>query len=825
MRPSRDVTLPSPAGITPGTSWSSRARVPSISTASSATPPRRDRAIRILVGGTVLRLEWQASASAAHPSTPGPGGTVRANEPTPTLTVECPGGTFVAPLRAARIGIGRAPDCELIIPSRVVSTYQATLYRGADGRYTVAADARARNPIMLRGQPTQSHLLASGDTLLIGSHEASEYMQLTYGAPRGVTVSTPIVQQSPSLGRDATIGRDPASTFCLPSPLVSWQHARLRRGVGGSHVIEDLGSTNGTYVNFVRLERAHRLSAGDAVQVGPYAFTYDGAHLSPQLATGPQVGLQVAALDLVRTTRGARNLLLDHVTLTAQPGQFVAIIGGNGAGKTTLLRALAGIQPAQHGAVLFDGVDSYHHASLFRGRIGYVPQADIVHLSLTVDEALYYTARLRLTRDLRDEEIEKRIQSVLATVDLSPHQHKLVGALSGGERKRLSLAVELLAEPQVLFLDEPNAALDPDHRRDLLRTIRALAEQGRTLVMVTHFREDFEACDRVAVMGRGGRLCFFGASPEALAHFGVDRFEDIYSCVEELGRADTWRKRYQRLPQYQRDVRALAVEQTVSDVSEAPRMSQGWQAAGQRSSLARQFGLLLDRYANILARDRINAAILLLQAPVIGVILAAVSPVGAFTSSSGPDDAETILFMLAIVAIWFGTSNSVREISKEVDIYQRERLAGLGIVPYLLSKVGILGLLCLLQTAVLLLIVTARTGLPPPSAGLFFSPLVELYIGCALAGLAGLSMGLCVSTFASNPDKAISAVPLVLLPQILLGGVIFNLSGPMRPLADVTISRWAVEALGTTTESRPSLLHATPGARGHTFTQPSRSEH
>ena len=337
--------------------------------------------------------------------------------------------------------------------------------------------------------------------------------------------------------------------------------------------------------------------------------------------------------------------------------------------------------------------------------------------------------------------------------------------------------------------------------------------------MVTHFREDFDACDQVAVMGRGGRLCFFGTPAEALAFFQVSRFEDIYSRIEKAEQAETWRIRYQQLPQYLRELQAHSQQQTITGAELSPA-HQGWQAANgglQTSSAFNQFGLLLDRYARILLRDRVNVAILLLQAPIIGAILAAVSKVGAFTSASGPTDAEKILFFLAIVAIWFGTSNSVREISKEVDIYQRERLAGLHVLPYILSKVGILAMLCLIQTLVLLFIVTARAGLPPSSAGLFFPPLGELYIGIVLAGLAGLGLGLCVSTFASNPDKAVSAVPLVLLPQILLAGVIFPVMGPVQPLADVTISRWAVQALGTSADLNHlyySEVHAMAGIRG-----------
>ena len=340
----------------------------------------------------------------------------------------------------------------------------------ANGAYTLLSNAETRNSFTFGAMPVENHTFRHGDTLVIGTRGSSgDYAILTYAAPFGTAAPHSIPLEAPSRGTVATIGRDPAGTYCLPSPLVSWHHARLQRDPSGI-LIEDLDSTNGTYINLERRKRIHRLATGDQVQIGPYAFTFDGVRLILEASAGPQAGLRVEALDLVRTAHGSqKTVLLDHITLTVQPGQFVTIIGGNGAGKSTLLKALAGIQPAQRGAVLFAGVNSYRHYALFRGRIGYVPQADIVHDALTVEEALYFTARLRLSPDLRDEEIAQRIQLVLAAVDLSPHLRKLVKSLSGGERKRLSLAVELLAEPQVLFLMSPTPPLTPTTARTSLQ--------------------------------------------------------------------------------------------------------------------------------------------------------------------------------------------------------------------------------------------------------------------------------------------------------------------------------------------------------------------
>lgn len=752
---------------------------------------------QLVVGGTVLRIEVP-EGSFDGPS-PGSGHlpTLRATQPYPQLLIVYPGGSFTAPLRDATITIGRAPDSSIVVPSALISAHHAVLRRGADGTYTVE-DLGSRNGLYVHGAQVQAHTLAPGDVLTVGNRSQGAFVTLTYVAPLGFANATPLHVPS---GEIVTIGRDPASTHRLASALVSWHHARLRRDATGTLVLEDLGSTNGTFVNYARLRQPHLVHVEDRVHFGPYQFLFDGTQLVP---TTQPTGTRVDAHDLVRAAHGGQTVLLDHVTVSVLPGEFVTIVGGNGAGKSTLMKALAGIQPAQQGRVLFDGIDSYRHYDMLRGRIGYVPQADIVHSALTVERALYYAARLRLASDIRDNEIEQRIQAVLDVVDLSSHQHKVIASLSGGERKRVSFAVELLAEPPILFLDEPNAALDPNHRRELLHTIRTLTARGHTIVMVTHFLEDIDACDRVAVMGRGGRLCYFGPPDAAPSFFQVGSLADIYSQVEEGYSASAWSQRFAQSAVYAREVGARIAEakRQSPSIPTMPGARKGWTApaGSQRQSSGAQFSLLAQRYVEVLAHDRLNVAILLLQAPLIGLVLYMVSKAGVFTSSDGPIEAQKVLFFLAIVAIWFGTSNAVREISKEGEIYQRERLAGLGVVPYVLSKVGILSLLCAVQTFILLVIVTGKTGLPPRGSGLFFSSQVEMYLGMTLAGLAGLALGLCVSAFASNPDKAVSAVPLVLLPQILLAGIIFPVSGAVQPLASVTISRWAVQALGTSAD-------------------------
>ncbi|HEY1390691.1 MAG TPA: FHA domain-containing protein [Ktedonobacterales bacterium] len=750
---------------------------------------------QLVIGGVATRLELADEQGAGGEKADVR--TIQAQPPAPQLSVEWPGGRFIAPLRNTEYVIGRAPDCALIVPSPLVSSHHATLRRGQHGVWLIA-DANSQNGLLVNGHSVRSTTLNVGDAVTIGSRASGQYVSMRLVPPAQSALATPGVV-TPSVG-EMTMGRDAASTFCLPNAQVSRHHARLRRAMGGAVVIEDLNSTNGTYVNYQRIRQPTQLKLSDYITIGPYAFIFDGTSLGP---AGRDGAIRLDALDLVRTAQRGKAVLLDHVTLTVMPGEFVAIAGGNGTGKTTVLKALAGIQPAQHGHVLFNGVDSYANYEALRGQIGYVPQSDIVHGALTVERALYFAARLRLASDMRDDEVQRRISDVLDAVDLKAHRYKTVEKLSGGERKRVSLAVELLAEPPILFLDEPNAPLDPGHRGELLQTIRSLATKGHTIVMVSHFLEDLQACDRIAMMGHGGRLCYFGPPAGAMSFFTVGSIAEIYGQLEGASQAEQWRQRFMRSAIYERDVRARLPQfsgQTADGT--LPPSQRGWgpSARGRGISAPRQLALLVQRYLEIMLHDRLTIAILLLQAPLIGFILAALSQSGVFTRENGPLDAQKVLFVVAIVAIWFGTSNAIREIAKESDIYQRERLAGLAVTPYVLSKVVVLGLLCVIQTAVLLVIVTAKTGSPPDSAGLILRPTLELFVGALLAGLAGLALGLCVSAFASNSDKAIAAAPLVLLPQILLAGVIFPVSGPIGGVASLTASRWAVEALGTSAD-------------------------
>ena len=249
--------------------------------------------------------------------------------------------------------------------------------------------------------------------------------------------------------------------------------------------------------------------------------------------------------------------ILEDVTLCVQPGDFIALVGGSGAGKSTLMKAMNGYERATHGRMLIDGGDLYPQLDLYRTQMGYVPQDDIIHRELPVHLALWYAAKLRLP-NLSQADIDARIDNVLKSVEMSEHQQKRVSKLSGGQRKRVSIAVELLASPTLFFLDEPTSGLDPGLEKKMMYDLNRLADEGRTVVLVTHATANIEQCDYVAFMTKG-RLSYYGPPKEALNFFEVQDFSDIYQELAVEIDANKGKPAPQKLaPYYQQYLQQVA---------------------------------------------------------------------------------------------------------------------------------------------------------------------------------------------------------------------------------------------------------------------------
>jgi len=749
-------------------------------------------------------------------------GTIRAPDPnssSPGVPAGTPGlevsrniskDRSVTPLTKPVISIGRDPHNDIVISEPIVSAFHAQIVRQGNDLVLIhphpnARGGRTLNGLLYQGRHIQGDeqfrkALARGDIFRIGD-ENGTLVTLTYndgsGRPQEVLQEMqPIPLQAPVI----TIGRHPDNMVVLKHPQVSAHHARLER-VGNTYQLVDLNSTNHVYVNTKRISNV-LLNVGDEIRIGPYRLTFTGTELRQ---FDESQGIRIDAVGLKKTGNNGV-ILLNDISLVIPPRKFVALVGGSGAGKSTLMDALNGLRPAHDGKVFYNGQDYYRSLAAFSTQLGYVPQDDIVHRDLTVERALYYAAKMRLPEDFTEEQIKQRIDEVLVDVDMEERRNLLVHKLSGGQRKRVSIALELLAKPSIFFLDEPTSGLDPGLDRKMMFLLRKLADKGHTIVLVTHATNNINACDYVCFLASGGRLVYYGPPDEAKAFFGKADFAEIYAELEPTkANPDAPAKAEQKFKNsadYQKYVAQPLREGNImrTGVLQQPNVLK----PVKRGDPWKQFSLLSQRYIELLRNDTGNLLILLLQAPIIACILililkyVTVAGLFEYNNVSSPyhnGDGQRVLFVMAFAAVMFGCINGAREIVKELPIYRRERTVNLGILPYMFSKIVVLGILCLLQSAVLVLVVNA---VEPLHQGIIFPPVMEVYITLALTSLAGLMVGLLVSAVAPNNDRAVSIIPLILIPQVIFAGTIFPFkSGFLQPLGMLFAVRWAMAALGT----------------------------
>jgi ABC-type multidrug transport system ATPase subunit/pSer/pThr/pTyr-binding forkhead associated (FHA) protein/ABC-type multidrug transport system permease subunit len=716
-----------------------------------------------------------------------------------TLTVRLPDGR-VRTLALSRepLTIGRHPTNHLVVDVPTVSSEHAILdYRA--GTYHLV-DRNSRNGTFVNGQRIDEIELKDGDLIRLGE-TGSNTVTLTYRAGQAPQ-STAFDQFDLAAHNTLTIGRANECDLVLDSPLVSRHHARLERS-GPAHVLIDLGSTNGTYVNSQRIDRAE-LHAGDVVQIGPYRFTYQPGAISQVISV--QRG-RLDALHLTRRVDGGR-LILNDISLSIAPREFVAIVGGSGSGKTTLLNALSGFDPAE-GRVLLNGDDYYTNFDLYRSLIGYVPQDDIIHRELPVGQALRYAALLRLPGDTSEDEINARIERVLAEVDMDAQAEQIVGRLSGGQRKRVSIGMELLAEPGVFFLDEATSGLDPGLEKKLMFTLRRLADGGRTVALVTHATANIKQCDHVAFIGEG-RLVFFGPPGVALEFFGVSEFADIYEAIEDDSAA--WEKRFRESSVYAQYVLPRITNAEV-EVRTARRTAARSAALAPRAKAWRQFSILSQRYFELVVRDKVLLTLLLAVMPLVGLLLAIITRpsvlvgesaqriqeiLASSSSYSVAGEAQVVIMMLALAASFVGMFAAAFELVRERAIYRRERMVNLRLRTYLGSKIVVLVGFAALQVLALLVVVALRVQVP--YEGIMLPGPLELYITLLLTTIVGIMLGLFISAIAASSSSAIYIVLLAVFVQIIFAGVFFELPGITRIISFVTPTRWSVEALGSTVD-------------------------
>ena len=608
----------------------------------------------------------------------------------------------------------------------------------------------------------------------------------------------------PLSGEVVTIGRAGGCDIQLPDPLLAPRHARMDRQRDGSWRVTDLNSGRPTLLNGNAITSGP-FQPGDTLRVGSHALELDREQTLVR-AFGPSRLSALTIRGLTRTIDTTQ--LLDDISFTVFSGEVIAVVGPSGAGKTTLLNAITGIAPADAGNVWLDGEPFHallqHDPSL----VGFVPQDDVLHPELSVDESLRYSARLRFPPQTAPDTIDLSIERVLQELGIEAIRGNRIGdtakrGISGGQRKRVNLGQELLTtSTRILFLDEPTSGLDPQTSQDIFQLVRQLADAGRIVFIVTHDLSPslLSTVDKLLVLAPGGRTAWFGPPTAATSWFQVPSADELFRRLPERTPTE-WKDHFRQSDPWRKYVgtreHLLGIEGVPSGAVDAstPPARSPWT----------QFKTLTARTLRVRTRDFGGLTVQMAQAPILALAIIVVFPKA---------DTAT-LFMLVLSALWFGASSSIRELIAERAIWRRESRVGLRVGPYIASKVAVLGLLVLIQCLTLTSVVWAALHMGHwGEHPLLFDPLALVMV-TATTGLVGMSMGLALSSLFRSSEAAVASLPLVLIPQITFGGLIVKVKYMTTTAAAISwlmVTRYAFDAAIKTGEQ----LWAPATGRQHT---------
>jgi ABC-type multidrug transport system ATPase subunit/ABC-type multidrug transport system permease subunit len=730
----------------------------------------------------------------------------------PELVLETgQGSTVMSPSRDYHVG--RDPGSDVVIDDIRVSWHHAIL-RPEAGHWTIE-DEDSTNGTYTGGRRIHASDVGAGSEIRFGSPSdgpralllGREPPAAAPAADRPSAVSMPAATRTfrqpttvrPLPAKTVRIGRDAGNDLVIDDLVVSRHHAELRASADGTYEIVDLGSHNGTFLNGQPVARGP-VGPGDIVGIGHSAFCLVGDALQEFVDTG-EVSLDVQNLEVTvgRADKGGKTLL-DRVSFPVGEKCLLGVVGPSGAGKSTLLNALTGQRPADSGTVLYDGRDLYRDFAELRQRIGLVPQDDILHSQLTVRKALGYAAELRFPQDTAKAERQARVAEVIQELGLEQRADQPIHSLSGGQRKRVSVALELLTKPSLLFLDEPTSGLDPGMDRSVMHMLRGLADDGRTVIVVTHSVLSLEVCDRLLVLAPGGRIAYYGPPEDALAFFGFAEWPEAFEAFEN-DRDRNWAATYADSSFHRQYIVNATAQPHLPPTAPGalvspPPKTRNWGA---------QLHTLVRRYASALSADRTFLIIMIALPFVMGAMARALAG-----SRLTQETAMNALLILCVGGVLTGAANAVRELVKERVIYQRERAVGLSRSAYLMSKIVVLGTVTVLQAVVLTLVGLIGVDLNAPGGeGVFLPPLVEITLAVALLSFTAMMLGLLVSALVRKEEVTMPLLVLLAIVQVVFCGALLKLNGVpgVEQLSWLVPSRWALGAMAGTID----LARIVPG--------------
>jgi ABC-type multidrug transport system ATPase subunit len=592
----------------------------------------------------------------------------------------------------------------------------------------------------------------------------------------------------------ATIGRANDNDIVIQDVLASRHHAFLVDSPLGTE-IRDAHSVNGTFVNGVRVGSAV-LNQGDVVTIGNIDLVFtDGNLIRRTEAATRSGGLEVNAVQFKIDGKQ----LLDSISLTARPGTLTAIIGGSGAGKTTLSRLIAGYTRPSGGNVTFEGHDIHAEYATMRSRIGMVPQDDVVHRQLTVNQALGYAAELRLPPDTNKEERAQVVAQVLEELDLTKHADTRVDKLSGGQRKRASVALELLTQPSLLLLDEPTSGLDPALDRQVMLMLRQLADAGRVVLVVTHSVSYLDVCDQILLMAPGGKMAFNGPPSQVGEALGTTNWADIFANVG--ADPDEANRRFLEQGGRSRSESEAPDKESPADLGEPVH-----------TDLFRQLSTIARRQVRLVISDRGYSVFLAVLPFLIGALsltvkgpkpgLGPADPLGL-----APTQPQYIMVLLNIGAVFMGTALTIRDLIGERPIFKREQAVGLSTTAYLMAKIAVFCAFASVQALIATVIVRIGKGAPTAHPPFFDNSTVSLFVTVAGTCVASAILGLMMSALAQTTEQIMPLLVVTIMSQLVLAGGMIPVTGRagLNQLSWITPGRWGYAA-GASSIDFPDLV-------------------